>query len=484
MNQELEKLIDIAIVGGNISEGKKDFLVKKATELGVDLAELEMVINAKLFQKNQNFEQSQSKIFSEKIGKIEKCTVCNAIVNPLELKCNACGNEIKRNLSNQNLIEFLNKINALSSSKKNETSEKVELITHYPVSNNKEDLFEFLTICIPQIEKIGRLQYKYEKKINTAWLLKSRQLLIKAKGLFKDDLEFIEKINEHEIKVEKRIKAIKRHSIIQTILIVLIFIVVAFLSFKYAPKYFEKKSSYDLFVDSVNSLYGGKFNEFKKSSNYQSFNIMLKDIYCSNYYDKTLKARIEEFNNSCKTGSDIKFFGLALSQNLDYNSEREIADKYIDTTLALNPNFAFAYNFRGEMLYEIAHYNVYHDLNKSKIAADSAFNYFNKAISLQQDCWKFYFNRARVYAIRKSPSDALNDIMTALKLKPDDIELLFYRAMYLVALDGSGRDWCSDFNDLKKHKDFELLYEEHWGELDKVFEVCSDKKSYYFSYDF
>ena len=136
------------------------------------------------------------------------------------------------------------------------------------------------------------------------------------------------------------------------------------------------------------------------------------------------------------------------------------------------------------MLYEIALYNAYHDLNKSKIAADSAFNYFNKAISLQQDCWKLYFNRARIYAIRKSPSDALNDIMTALKLKPNDIELLFYRAMYLIALDGSGRDWCSDFNDLKKHKDFELLYEEHWGELDKVFEVCSDKESYYFSYDF
>ena len=470
MNQELEKLIDIAIVGGNISEGKKDFLVKKATELGVDLAELEMVINAKLFQKNQNFEQSQSKIFSEKIGKIEKCTVCNAIVNPLELKCNACGNEIKRNLSNQKLIEFLNKINALSSSKKNETSEKVELITHYPVSNNKEDLFEFLTICIPQIEKVEIIQNKYEKKINTAWLLKSRQLLIKAKGLFKDDLEFIEKINEHEIKVEKRIKAIKRHSIIQTILIVLIFIVVAFLSFKYAPKYFEKKSSYDLFVDSVNSLYGGKFNEFKKSSNYQSFNIKLKDIYCSNYYDNTLKARIEEFNNSCTDASDIKFFGIALSQNLNYKSEKELADKYIDTTLALNPNFAFAYNFRGELL--------------SRINVDSGFYYFNKAISLRQDCWKFYFNRAKVYAKRKSPSDALNDIMTALKLNPNDIHLLFYRAMYLIALDGSGRDWCSDFNELKKHKDFELLYEEHWVELDKVFEVCNDKKSYYFSYDF
>jgi hypothetical protein len=56
--------------------------------------------------------------------------------------------------------------------------------------------------------------------------------------------------------------------------------------------------------------------------------------------------------------------------------------------------------------------------------------------------------------------------------------------MYLIAIDGSSRDWCSDFKELETHKDFKFLYEEHWIELDKVFEVCNENESYYFSYDF
>lgn len=199
MNPELEKLIDIAIVDGNISEGKKDFLVKKAIELGVDLAELEMVIDAKLFQNNQNFKTEETKVFSEKTGKIERCSNCNAVINPLDLKCNICGSEIKKSFSNQSLKEFLNKIDSLDNSKKADIVQIAELITNYLVPNNKKDLYEFLTICIPQIENYKKARNKWEKKINQAWLLKSRQLLIKAKGLYKDDLDFINKIKIYEL---------------------------------------------------------------------------------------------------------------------------------------------------------------------------------------------------------------------------------------------------------------------------------------------
>jgi len=484
MKPEFEKLIDIAIVDGNISEGKKDFLLKKAIELGVDLAELEMVINVKLFQNNQNFKTEEINIFSEKAGKIEKCSNCNAVINPLDQKCNVCGNEIKNSFSNQSLKEFLNKIDSLDKSKKADIAQISELITNYPVPNNKKDLFEFLTICIPQIEDYKKARNKGEKKINRAWLLKSRQLLIKAKGLYKDDPDFINKIKAYELKVEERIRAIRKVFYLKTTIKVLIFALLIFVTIIYIPKFFEKKSSYDLYVDSINKLYGYEFNEIKNTLEYKILNKKLKDIYCSNFYDSTLDNQIEEFNNACTIASDIHFFGIALSQDLDYQSERELANKYIDTTLALNPNFAFAYNFRGEMLFKIAIDNAYTDIDKSNNASDSAFNYFNKAISIRQDCWKFYFNRSRVYAKRKSPSDAINDIMSALKLNPNDIELLFFRAMYLIALNGSSRDWCSDFNELKTHKDFELLYEEHWSELDKVFEACNDKESYYFSYDF
>ena len=53
MNIELEKLIDLAIADGIITDKKKQVLEKKREELGVDLDEFEMVLEAKLHQRNQ-----------------------------------------------------------------------------------------------------------------------------------------------------------------------------------------------------------------------------------------------------------------------------------------------------------------------------------------------------------------------------------------------------------------------------------------------
>jgi ankyrin repeat protein len=53
MNQELEKLIDLAIADGILTDKKKQVLEKKREELGVDLDEFEMVLEAKLHQRNQ-----------------------------------------------------------------------------------------------------------------------------------------------------------------------------------------------------------------------------------------------------------------------------------------------------------------------------------------------------------------------------------------------------------------------------------------------
>lgn len=53
MHQELEKLIDLAIADGILTDKKKQVLEKKREELGVDLDEFEMVLEAKLHQRNQ-----------------------------------------------------------------------------------------------------------------------------------------------------------------------------------------------------------------------------------------------------------------------------------------------------------------------------------------------------------------------------------------------------------------------------------------------
>ena len=48
MNPELEKFIDFAVTDGEVTEKEKTILIRKAEELGVDLDEMEMVLDAKL----------------------------------------------------------------------------------------------------------------------------------------------------------------------------------------------------------------------------------------------------------------------------------------------------------------------------------------------------------------------------------------------------------------------------------------------------
>ncbi|MEY4659601.1 MAG: hypothetical protein RJB36_1367, partial [Bacteroidota bacterium] len=52
-NEQLEKLIEMALMDGELTEKEKQILFKKAESLGVDLDEFEMVLEAKLFEKQQ-----------------------------------------------------------------------------------------------------------------------------------------------------------------------------------------------------------------------------------------------------------------------------------------------------------------------------------------------------------------------------------------------------------------------------------------------
>lgn len=49
----LEKLIELALVDGVLTEKKKQILMKKAVEFGIDPDEFEMVLDAKLYSKQQ-----------------------------------------------------------------------------------------------------------------------------------------------------------------------------------------------------------------------------------------------------------------------------------------------------------------------------------------------------------------------------------------------------------------------------------------------
>jgi len=49
-NEQLEKLIEMALLDGVLTEKEKQVLFKKAESFGVDLDEFEMVLDSKLFE--------------------------------------------------------------------------------------------------------------------------------------------------------------------------------------------------------------------------------------------------------------------------------------------------------------------------------------------------------------------------------------------------------------------------------------------------
>ena len=50
MHPEIEKLIDLALADGQLTDKERNVILKKATELGVDTDEVEMVLDGKLHQ--------------------------------------------------------------------------------------------------------------------------------------------------------------------------------------------------------------------------------------------------------------------------------------------------------------------------------------------------------------------------------------------------------------------------------------------------
>jgi hypothetical protein len=437
MNQELEKLIDYAVSDGVISESERTVLYKKAHELNVDISEFEMILGAKLYQKQQELSNFKTKSNVEKLGKVKKCPNCGEVVNPLDIKCQACGFELNITTSNQTLNDFLNKLVELGETKKSNISQKTDIISHFPIPNNKEDLFEFLSICIPQIEQNTSSLNGYEKKILTAWLIKSRQLLIKANSLFKDDKEFIKKITILDQQVDKKLKQIKTRGLILNSIKILLFISILIAGYVYWTENLYKKSEWEIFSKSVQKKYGDAFNEYKETPEYKRFLERFEKYYASSHYG--YEKEWEILRNEKIGISDLMFYMKAIKYRIERNDE--IAGRYLDTAIALNPDFAYAYYLKAKTL--------------SFTMADSAFQLHSKAIYLKPDVWRFYDQRA---SVSEDKYDKLKDLMAAEKLNPNDVFLQFSKVTALHDTEGPfGRDWCKDFEELKRHKDYKKI---------------------------
>lgn len=217
---QLEKLIDLAIADGQITEQERQVLFKKAESFGIDSDEFEMVLQAKLYERNHIPDTSSqlahpnnasSVPTSNKYGSIRKCPACGSLIQSFSTKCPDCGYEFSHVSANHSIETLFNMLNDADMSAKlfdNTTRKKITIIENFPIPTTKEDILEFLTHSVP-LSKMSFLERhdSYPNKalkIKRAWFEKSGQVIMKAKFSLSEDKELMSEISKYakELKIK------------------------------------------------------------------------------------------------------------------------------------------------------------------------------------------------------------------------------------------------------------------------------------------
>lgn len=141
-------------------------------------------------------------------GEIHKCPNCGEILDAFVTKCPTCGFEIRGTKGGTNKVEEL----AEKLQKTNNISKKKELISNFYVPNTKEDILEFFTLAVSQIDD--------DNSCSEAWCSKLDQTLIKARLSFgnTDEYKYLVKLYDNAKKNKKRKDALKNKRVIGRII--------------------------------------------------------------------------------------------------------------------------------------------------------------------------------------------------------------------------------------------------------------------------
>ena len=214
-NEQIENLINLALADGELTEKEKQVLFKKAEAAGIDLDEFEMVLDARLYEKNNTSEKVPvSAPKSDKYGDVKKCPACGAMITAFTSVCVECGYEyrdIEANKCVQLLSSKLEEVVSFCEDKSYEhmigrgygdeesarkddiTSKQKEIIKNFPVPNTRDDIMELLHFISPKT-KVG---FGSDKNV-TAWRGKFSEVINRAKIAFKTDSKILSEIEEFE----------------------------------------------------------------------------------------------------------------------------------------------------------------------------------------------------------------------------------------------------------------------------------------------
>ena len=229
-NDQIESLINAALADGELSEKEKQILFKKAETSGIDLDEFEMILEGRLFEKQQSLNKKDAEPIaapkSDKFGDVKKCPACGAIAQSFQTKCSDCGHEFSNLDANVSIGKLFEMLNACENERKDSsnsitgaiggaiggimakslgqgdrvTEKKKSIISGFPIPNTKDDILEFLSTAIPNAKQKGNFLTKQQPEnkshndLAPTWFSKCEQIVMKAKFSMKEDKKTLEEI--------------------------------------------------------------------------------------------------------------------------------------------------------------------------------------------------------------------------------------------------------------------------------------------------
>lgn len=403
MHPEIEKLIDLALADGEISEKERNVIIKKASDFDINQDEVEMIIDAKKHLKEK-----------DTIGSQIKCPSCGKRISGLAKTC-SCGY-----VFNTGSIQESKSLEAAI-----ETLENLIVQVRGLSSSTSKEVIESL---IARVEKeIRFIKTRYSDNNEIKKLLSELEVI--------SDKYIIEIVNKS-----------KKRKFVRVIILIVSISIISFIVYKRITK----KNVAEKFVENVNSTYLDNYLKYKSSKEYlidfANFNkLYFRSRLCNMFTSAIIKDSLNSEWNKWDLKRDIsEFYFYAKASDCILNNDKINAKLYLDTALVLNPTFSPIY-FRLHQLVD----------NK-----DSSLKFISKAISLDKKFAYIYLPyRSAVYYDKKDYINSLNDINLYLKKYPKNLPLDLERYIWKISVmldSGLKNEGCKEFSKLNSTQIVEL----------------------------
>jgi len=202
---DFERLVDMTLMDGLLTEQEQRVLIQRASEVGITPDELQIMIDAKMQEKQITNQKEQAVLNQNQVlastlssalkaeggkkGRPTKCHNCGASLDSYSSKCPQCGADIDDGEESRgiNITKFSEMLTASK-----DVEERINVIKYAAMPATKTGLLDFITFINAQFKAVSgesELSIPEKAKLRNAWLSKADEISNKANLVLKNDAE-------------------------------------------------------------------------------------------------------------------------------------------------------------------------------------------------------------------------------------------------------------------------------------------------------